>query len=74
MSMDDERISITTEKLDGLLKAWKRKGAGRSMAHIVGLSLVLAFVCGLFPRLNSIDVIAPIYCAVAFFVAVTADS
>lgn len=74
MSTNDERLSMTAEKLDDLLKAWKRNGANSSMAHIIGLSVVLAFVCGVFPRLNSIEFIAPIYCAMAFFVAATADS
>lgn len=64
---------ISDEQLDMLLKQWKKKGSERSFKHILISSIAAGFVCGFFPRLDSIVFIAPMFCAIAFFTFLTSD-
>ena len=64
----EERISLSKEQLDDLLKSWKRKGADRALAFVFVASLPLAIVGGLLSNASPSQVVvacATYYCAVA---------
>ena len=64
----DERISMSMEQLDDLLKDRKRKGAGRVLAFIMVGSIPLAIVGGFLSNIAPGQVViacATYYCAVA---------
>jgi len=68
MTQDAERITLTMEQLDDLLKSWKRKGAGRALAFVFFGSLPLAVIGGFLSGVAPGQVVvacATYYCAVA---------
>lgn len=70
----DERISMSTEQLDDLLKDWKRKGASRALAFIMVGSIPLAIIGGFLSNIAPGQVVigcATYYCAVAALAILT---
>lgn len=64
----DDRISMSTEQLDDLLKDRKRKGAGRVLSFVLVGSLPLALVGGFLSNVAPGQVVtacAAYYCALA---------
>lgn len=72
--LDNERVSLSTEQLDDLLKQWKRKGAERVLTAAYIASIPLAVVAGFFGS-ESVDrwVVgcAVYYCGIALGALVT---
>lgn len=64
----EERISLSNEQLDDLLKSWKRKGADRTLAFVFIGSIPLAVVGGLLSNVSPGQVVvacATYYCTIA---------
>lgn len=74
MTRPDEKITLTTEQLDDLLKRWKRKGAERALAFAFVASIPAAIAGGLFPAIapdQAATACAAYYCTVAALAALT---
>lgn len=64
----DERISMSMEQLDDLLKDWKKKGASRALAFVLVGSLPLGLIGGFLSDVAPGQVVvacATYYCALA---------
>ncbi len=70
----EERISLSKEQFDDLLKRWKRKGADRTLAFVFVASFPLALIGGLLSDVSPGQVVvacATYYCAVAAIAILT---